>query len=511
MTFVITYPESSFTALGGNQVRRRKLAQAVIAASAITDTLEDIRPSNYGSGSPDASSATGRVWGFYFAGSGPSLAGSGQAALDAIVAAHDGVHNEPDSPTSGGSTGQVWTKGASSAGWATPASGGGNVNGPGSSVIGNVAAFGNVGGTSIVDSGIIAARVIRGATATPLGTVAWRIPRATDSGGVNLESSLASVDNNGTIIAAGAVTNAPPLAWNMNGVAGELNVRTVTPVNALAGIQTYCLVNGAGSNDDIGVWFNRGASSGSLEWHRQGPPGFFDGFICTYVSTTSFTVGPGCLCLTAAGSRGNMHSVNQTFTVSLTATAQPLATDTGAWTSNSTFYIYLIRSSSGNYSVCCSLNSVAPNLTGAAFTGSGYTNVARIGHVRTATSTGVLVQFFDTGRSNARRRFVDESTSVFRPLITGTATGSTEVIIAAGAMSAMTAITTNGTASVNFYVNTTDTDRTLVSTVAINQTALEKFFPHLNANGGFAYRNSTSGGATTVNILCYEYEAYGPP
>jgi hypothetical protein len=132
MSFSKTYAETAFVGLtGGNKPNKPSLLSSVLAQPSITDAIEGIRVSEFGlfADSPEGA-ATGRVWMFVFTGAGPNLAGGGQAALDAIVAAHTGVYTPPASPATGGSAGQFWSNvDGTSYAWATPpGAGGGEAN-----------------------------------------------------------------------------------------------------------------------------------------------------------------------------------------------------------------------------------------------------------------------------------------------------------------------------------------------------------------------------------------------
>jgi len=128
MTFQVIYPETAFVGKGGNTIKPRKLIDTVAADAAITTNIEMVRVANKGTGSiPDVDDPTGRTWAFEFEGSGP-LTAPETSALDAIVAAHDGLDPPADSPAVGGTASQVWTRlPAGGYGWTTPAAASGAV------------------------------------------------------------------------------------------------------------------------------------------------------------------------------------------------------------------------------------------------------------------------------------------------------------------------------------------------------------------------------------------------
>lgn len=86
-----TYAQTSFVGLGGNTVKPSVLESTVRATPAISAQLDRVRCDNPGGATtPETENSTGRTWMFVFRGVGP-LSAPEIAALDAIVAAHDGV------------------------------------------------------------------------------------------------------------------------------------------------------------------------------------------------------------------------------------------------------------------------------------------------------------------------------------------------------------------------------------------------------------------------------------
>lgn len=369
MTFAITYPESAFVALGGNQVRRGKLRQAILATPAITDVLEDIRPSNYGSGSPDTESSTGRVWGFYFAGAGPSMAGAGQAALDAIVATHDGAHVEPESPASGGSPGQVWTrKPDGSAGWATPVGGGGGPTTPETTVIGRIPAFGDTAGDSLAQSRL-----------------------ATNNNG-QLQINATTSETAEVINLVNSHSVPMGLFFCPQGLGGTITDIT-TDVDGLALHQGALWVN------DKSRWSSQRA------WFKPAPIRGLYGFNLTRAAN-SVSITRGWL----VDASMYAHDVAiQSISTAITGNVGGL--DTGSFATNTWYYIYVICNNARVYNVVCSVSNTAPTLSASNFTTTDYRVLARIGSFRTTSSATTVAKFSQVGSGSRKTYYVDDATA----------------------------------------------------------------------------------------------------
>lgn len=472
MSFTKTYPETAFTALGGNRIAPRRLRAAIAATPAITTALEGIRATNYGTQSPDDTSASGRVWGFVFAGAGP-LSGPETTALDAIVAAHDGVDVEPDSPHSGGSIGQVWgRKPDGSVGWMSAAAGG-----------------------------------ITGSLGNQPGVIA----RTLGTDGNALQDSIGRITNSGTLELAGTDSSDSQFGLRFGHNAGTnervlIYGKDASPV----GVVTHDVFAGhgvaivAGVSNDAGAWYYSSGAGGSVEWYRYGVPGMFRGFVATRTSTTNVDFSAGSLSTPS----GRIHSVGTTRSISTGTTNNVGGTDAGAWAASTIYYIYLIRNTStGAYQLVASTNSSTPSLVHANF-GGAWVAIARISHLRTTTTPTTFVVFVETGLGVEKSRFVDESTSIWSLLSSGSATAVTSVPFMAGATSLTIGVTTNGTSGVNFNISTSLVVRRVCEPVPISSTVVLRNIPVLNSSGGFAYQNLVAAGSTAAIVVHYTYEHF---
>ena len=91
MAFSITYAQTAFSGIGGNTIKPAMLEADVRASATIVTPFERVRCGNPGGATtPETDNSTGRTWMFFFQGEGP-LSAPEIAALDAIVAAYDGV------------------------------------------------------------------------------------------------------------------------------------------------------------------------------------------------------------------------------------------------------------------------------------------------------------------------------------------------------------------------------------------------------------------------------------
>ncbi len=107
-------------------------------------------------------------------------------------------------PTSNGAVGQMLImQSVGVVGWATPATGTGDVNGPGSSVSGNLASFNGTNGKVIQDSGVVAANVVSNSGASTDNAVA-RFDLAT---GKLIQSSVVSIDDSGNMTGVSSFTS----------------------------------------------------------------------------------------------------------------------------------------------------------------------------------------------------------------------------------------------------------------------------------------------------------------
>lgn len=447
MSFSVTYPESAFTSLGSNQVARRRLRAEILADATITPAqiLVGIAIADHGEQLPDSTSATGRVWAIVFEGAGP-LTGPQNAALDAIIAAHDGADIEPAAP-----------------------------------IMGTLGAI----------PGVIA----RSLTATSLQDSLGRI------------SATGTLEMFG--VAVGASANAATLGHNGgNNERVIIYSRNSSPQGVVTHDATtgngICIVSGY-TNPDVGTWYHFGQFSSNHDWFRLGPPNLFQGFILTRLTASTVSVGVGML----TNQNGKVHALTGTRTLSTATTNNINGTDIGAWAASTIYYIYLLRSiSTGTYQIVASTNASTPNLSHANFA-SDYVAIARISHVRTTTIATTICNFSETGTGAEKTRFIDESTSIWVLLNGGTSTTLTAVSFMTGATSLLMAVTTNATSSANFNLSTGLTVRRSCDTVNAGSAAVLRQ-TMLNSTGGLAYQNGTGGGATTINVLQYTYGHFSP-
>ena len=422
MSFVITYAESSFTALGSNSVRRDALRKAIAAQPAITDVLEAIRPSNYGAGSAESATATGRTWGFQFAGSGPSMAGSGQAALDAIVAAHTGVHVEADSPAVGGLEGKVWGWSSGIPGWVTPAAGSGDVTGQaGGTVDTELALFSSTTGKALKGSGNFTLDLTTGRFAAPAGMTAPGIV----SGGTNkLVFGITSAGvQDSTPVAA--ITSA--IGGGTNGATVNLHAGSRNPDGNVSAFSGFYFASAGTSS---GFFFkNNGATdttwreamhvaavsaprrivatkNGTLQ--SDAPflavmKRYMSGLVMAYTSGApdSFTVDVG-ECMDETG----VYPMLVTSIKTVTCAVGNL--DTGALAAATIYYVWLFGKSAGAESDTTVRFSLSPS---APTSPSGFDIRRRIGSVRTNSTTTTFVPFVQTGTNEVRRYLFRQDTT----------------------------------------------------------------------------------------------------
>lgn len=559
MIFTVTYPDSAFTSAPGGQINFIGLPQQVSANPSISDALVKVFISDYGTQVAESLSTTGRTIGFQFSGPGPGLGGGGQAALDALVAAHDGSHTVPDNPHSGGTGTEVWGWNNGVPGWVAAGGGGGSgdviaggattqfhipkwsstdktfqpssgivVDGSsittfpfsvdvpsGTLTIGSGHVF-ITAGDIIMSSptaavgGVRMARAIRGDVDQPLGATADKIVVSKGTGGVTPKATTASVDPTlGTLRAVGASLNDPPFEGRASTRGMKYYISDASPVGAIthdpaSNTMGVCdVVSGA----DTGRWYYSGSSSGSLEWYRYSAK-FRSGCGASWASSTSITIANG----TFTDADGRLHSFSaQTLTTGASGNVERL--DTGSFATNTVYYIYIIRNNAGAYHTVCSINTVSPTLTNANFTTTGYVALARIGHFKTDITTATtIVEFYEADMGSHRWR-TNDSDGNYILVSAVTATTNTATFggkVPAYTVAAHVAVTTNGTAACLLCSasgqNAASTSYT--SRVTTSQTTLAVSVWGLQ--GELYYRNSTTGGGTTINLKGYAYEDFNP-
>jgi hypothetical protein len=358
MSFRKIYAETAFVALGANHVRRETLRKAILADATLTpaETLEGIGVADAGVQSPENPVATGRTWGFQFAGAGP-LTGPETTALDAIVAAHTGVWVEPVTPAVGGTNGKVWGWSGGVPGWVDPPAGG-------------------LSGLGAVDKAIV-------------------ITNGTD--GTAAQGSLGRISATGTLQLLGTDTGASQYAALIGHNGGQNERLAIYGLDSTP--QTFVTHDpaagmGVAFDKVNGIWQAFGASSGNAEWYQVSTPLEIDGFVLTWSSVTLLSVSAGFL----TDSTGKLHRKASPTALNAATLAAPAGLDTGTMTVNRWYYVWMIRNNAGTYSFVFSLSASAPTLSAASFTATGYVAIARVGSFRTESAATDITRFFQVGR-----------------------------------------------------------------------------------------------------------------
>lgn len=309
MSFFKTYSESAFVGRGGNKIQPARLRELVLAQPAITDVFEDFRILSFGSGAdaPDTGLSSTRTWVFQFAGAGPNLAGGGQAALDAIVAAHDGTYSFPDTPNNGGALGEVWTHGASGPAWAT-------------SVAGVTAFAALTDGFALVGQSLKAVRV---------NAAGLALEPYTPAGGGNVSNAGSGTDN--------AVAR-----FDSNGQTLQNSLLVISDTGAASGITTFACASitatgGVGASGAITGSNLSGTNTGDQTITLTGPiTGSGTGSIATTITNDAVTYAKiqnvsAASCLLGRGSAGGAGDVEEiTLGAGMAMTAGVLSSTGGA-------------------------------------------------------------------------------------------------------------------------------------------------------------------------------------
>lgn len=223
--------------------------------------------------------------------------------------------------------------------------------------------------------------------------------------------------------------------------------------------------------------------------------GAVDGLLLSYASTTTVTIGIG-----AARDADNTDDIDITSqkTVDISTTGAN-ALDTGTATSNTWYYVYVIKNPSTNTTAgLFSASSSSPTMP------SGYTKKRRIGSVR-YTPSGIA-QFVCMGQGRTRHVEWMGDISNLQALTSGSVTTFTDVSLASyvptiSTLANLMIITTVSGIQLLIRPNGGTQNSVRQTTVGLNHGA--SVWLQTDASQVIEYKNSDTGGASHIYVLGY--------
>ena len=493
MSFVVTYPQASFSASAG-VIQAASLVQAVQLAGAITTAIEAAFVSGYGTAAAEVFPPVGQVWSMQFAGAGP-LSGPEVTALNGVVAAYTtanyvklAISKMSDGFNLAGLSLKSLRFNAAETGIeAYVASGGGNVS--------NLDGF--------TDNAVC---TFHGSATTIQTTPVIINPTTGAMSGVGTLASKA--------IAVTVASKQVPAISLSAGIDGflDIQVNSVNPQGTVTANDKTLLLGSVEQSTGGGIspvlWLkNDVGSAGDGPWQpiAAGRPvlinALYNGNI-VWLSANACQVTAGHAVLVDASGRAKVCSW-ASMNVSTLSTGT-LGIDTGVVALKKWYYVYVIAkhttgSTGQDISAVLSLSATSPTLP------SGYTFYRRVGCVRTTNGSATIAQMYQVGSSNTREYWFN-TTAEMVALTAGTATtqtvlgnGDTGLSLPVHARQVTMNVTTNSLSVARLRSNASITV-TLVE-VPISTTKMLVTIPC--TAGSYYYINPSASGSTTINHLSF--------